>query len=231
MNVKNLLQTPRKLPFSDSTNKTSEQLQSAKKQLNVPNEKIQQEASSSQISREQNQLSQFDDFDFSQHTLPADKNCFCCGPDRKSKLQPFFILFLSINLFFISADGEIWGEALAMSDEFIDRLVNHPDVIEEELSFVEPWSLPTIPEAPEFLDDQIEVPTLVLPSDFDDVSPFVTSLNRSYYTSAVDFSDSVNLDSSLTIPEYDFDFSDEVESADASAADSSDADDSIIGDW
>lgn len=117
-----------------------------------------------------------------------------------------------------------------MSDEFIDRLVNHPDVMEEELSFVEPWSPPTF-EAPEFLDDPVDVPTLVLPLDFDDVSPIDTSLNRSHYTSAIDNSDSVNLDSSLEIPEYDFDFSDEIESVDASAADSDDADESIIGDW
>lgn len=155
-----------------------------------------------------------------------------------------------------------------MSDEFIDRLVNHSDFIEEE-RFAEPWSpLPPIPQVDAFefeADDPalalhlelealeskwspIPPPPQVDPFELEDladdpapashldleVGAIDTSPNRSHRTSAVDYSDSVNLDSSMDIPEYDFDFSDGADSDHASAAHSDESDDtdgSIIGDW
>lgn len=130
-----------------------------------------------------------------------------------------------------------------MSDDFIDRLVNHSDFIEEELSFVEPWSqIPPPPpvDAFEFEEDLADDPALAddtaLALHLDlGIGALDDTPNRSHHTSAVDYSEAVNLDSSLEIPEYDFDFSDEADSDHASAAYSDESDDdtdgSIIGDW
>lgn len=84
-----LMETPRKMPFKDTTNKASELLKSALKGSNKANEKIQlkQQGASPQVSaykQEAVKIDIFEDFDLEPFVKPKDKNCYCCGDDRKS---------------------------------------------------------------------------------------------------------------------------------------------------
>lgn len=75
------MQTPHtisKLPFGESTNKASDPLKSAKKSIET--EKIQQAVGSCSHLKED-----FDWIDCDNWAFPEDRNCFCCGDDRKSK--------------------------------------------------------------------------------------------------------------------------------------------------
>lgn len=89
-----LTETPRKMPFKDTTNKASELLKSAVKGSSKANEKIQlkeQGASPQTFGHEQEavKIDKFDDFDMEPFIMPNDKNCYCCGDDRKSKINAF----------------------------------------------------------------------------------------------------------------------------------------------
>lgn len=83
------METPRKMPFKDTTNKASELLKSALKGSNKANEKIQlkQQGASPQIfvpKQEEVKVDAFDDFE-EPFVMPTDKNCYCCGDNRKSR--------------------------------------------------------------------------------------------------------------------------------------------------
>lgn len=87
------METPRKMPFKDTTNKASELLKSALKGSNKANEKIQlkQQRASPQIrpqifvpKQEEVKVDAFDDFE-EPFVKPTDKNCYCCGDNRKSR--------------------------------------------------------------------------------------------------------------------------------------------------
>jgi hypothetical protein len=86
-NVKsNTMDTPlkSKLPFKDSTNKTSEFLKSTPFKVPAKGEA----SSSAQMKVSQGTGADLDmpsDFDFEPFVFPADKNCYCCGDSRKSK--------------------------------------------------------------------------------------------------------------------------------------------------
>lgn len=80
MNVEN---TPRKVPFSDKTNKSSELLKSAIKGTASQSSISQQTSSSSGSGKIQEKEATYDDFEY--FVFPPDKNCFCCGDNRKSK--------------------------------------------------------------------------------------------------------------------------------------------------
>lgn len=81
------MQTPRapKLPFGDTTNKASDSLKSAKKNLIVSdNLKIKRSVTASlQSPKEEIEKVDFNELD--QWAFPEDKNCYCCGDNRKSK--------------------------------------------------------------------------------------------------------------------------------------------------
>ena len=72
--------TPRKVPFSDKTNKSSKLLKTSTASQSSTSLK---EASSGSGKTQEEEIS-YDDFD--PFVFPSDNNCFCRGHDRKSKL-------------------------------------------------------------------------------------------------------------------------------------------------
>lgn len=110
-----------------------------------------------------------------------------------------------------SADGEVWGEKLALSDEFWEKILNAdlrmPEHFPEKFSPIKPLFIPPLvymPEPAEELPLNVSFPSI--------------------YESASELSD--DLDSSLEVPDIDFDFSME-----GCINASINHDDSIIQDW
>lgn len=92
------LQTPRKLPFHDTTNRSAIKLKNNKvekvqdiKQDQGPSCSKQKESSPEELKarsqrKESTDPSQdFDEFDYTPFVFPPDNNCFCCGDNRKSR--------------------------------------------------------------------------------------------------------------------------------------------------
>ena len=74
--------TPRKVPFSDKTNKSSDLLKSAIKLTASQSSTSVQQTSSGSGKTQEKEIT-YDDFE--PFVFPPDNNCFCCGDNRKSK--------------------------------------------------------------------------------------------------------------------------------------------------
>lgn len=85
----NLMETPRKVPFKDATNKALELLKSAMKATNSEQLDFTPPAQTGQKQMKEVQGAPADDFDvdIDEFKFPADSNCFCCGNNRKSKFH------------------------------------------------------------------------------------------------------------------------------------------------
>lgn len=84
--------TPRKLPFKDSTNK--ELMKSVAKQEKPGVEKNQTKQEQASSSKEAESVAaSSDDYDDLPFVFPTDKNCFCCGSDRKSNFNNYCSAF------------------------------------------------------------------------------------------------------------------------------------------
>ena len=182
--VNTMAQTPRKLPFGDKTNNAIELLKAAvKSQIGLGSsssiEKITKQEPAPLAKQQDESI-----FDFSEFVQPSDGNCYCCGDERKSESNEIF-LFSGHSLFsHFSADGEVWGEKLGLTKEFIEAFCNVPERIPE--FYTEPLSPCPMPERAVYEDESLEIPT------------FESLVNQH-----IDFSDSSEFDCSLTVPEED----------------------------
>lgn len=113
--------TPRKMPLKNSTNLAATLLKSAGKQANGSEKtQLQQRSDDLPTTSEPKES----EFDFEPFTFPADKNCYCCGEDRVT-------------------DGTVWGQQLAISEDFMNKILSFPDRFEEESFDSPPSPLPT----------------------------------------------------------------------------------------
>lgn len=94
----NMEQTPRKVPFKDATNKSSELLKSAVKFLSSEYTPPSQISGQKQEMNLQNECAA-DDYDFEPFVFPPDNNCFCCGDKRKSKFASLYLTLVLANRF------------------------------------------------------------------------------------------------------------------------------------
>lgn len=110
LSVKNAMvnKTPRKLPFSDQTNKTDGILRSAFKVKSVIKSEssrslLEKQSTSKAVTEDEASILSNDDFDLLEtFTFPPDKNCYCCGENRKSEFDIAFCFILFLTFFICS---------------------------------------------------------------------------------------------------------------------------------
>lgn len=119
----------------------------------------------------------------------------------------------SFNGHLFSADGEIWGEKLVLKEEFMEQLMSHFGPVNDFY-----MDSPSPPNSPYKLRP-------ITIKDDPQMSPN-HSLDNSSYKSAVEFPGLDDSDSEMEVPDFDMNFSFEVD-----VNDSADGESSIIQDW